>query len=352
MATQRVPWIDFCRVYTAFFVIVRHTERHGGSINFLADLFNYRSLIFFFFLMAGYFTHPARKGQFVDWVRTRRLAWPYLFWAALAMVILIPILNAESLLAGDFSCISLYTFMREMGFQCWYYSGLSNIPLWFLRTLILFSLFSPLLQRLPSRAMLVLILAAFAASDVLCYADAEAAACNNRPGIEWLPYRLYESVLALGFYSGGLLLRRHASLPRLTAFMQGYAWLPPIVSLLLLPCVYYWHFNPPIMSSSLVLLGVATTMSIGCLADRYLPRFCRYVASWGQAAFFVYVTHYILLKITIRLLTGEYRGTITQEQALFVPWVLLITSLALFCLLRRYCPRFMTWAALLPARHR
>lgn len=348
MPTGRVPWIDFCRVYTAFFVIVRHTERHYESVNYFADLFNYRSLIFFFFLIAGYFTHRATPGQWLDIKRAKRLLWPYLFWAALAMALLVPLLHWQDLAVGDYSCLSWYTLAREMGFETWAYYGLSNIPLWFLRTLILISLFSPLLQRIPDRAMLVIILLCFAGSDILCFADAEAAERNARSGVDWLPYRLYESVLAVGFYSMGLLIRRRADPARFTAFMKAYAWLPPAASLLLLPMVHFWRFNPPIMSSSLVLLGVATTMSIGCLCERYLPRLCRRVAAWGTAAFFIYATHYILLKFVIVWLTGEYRGVMTATQALFVPPILLLVSCSLFTFLHRFFPHFMNWAALTP----
>ena len=63
MPSARIQWIDFCRVYTAFFVVLRHVDRPYGSFNYIIDLFNYRSLIFFFFLVSGYFTHKAAAGQ-------------------------------------------------------------------------------------------------------------------------------------------------------------------------------------------------------------------------------------------------------------------------------------------------
>lgn len=346
-AQPRILWIDFCRVYAAFFVIVRHTERYGGSINFFADLFNYRSLIFFFFLMAGYFTHRMREGQWIDFRRIGHLLWPFLFWAVVATLLLVPLLNREALAAGDFSFISWSVLQDECGLKRWVYYSFSNVPLWFLRTLLIITLFSGLLQRIPSRVMVPLILIIFAASDVLCHADAECAEKQYRTdGVEWLPYRLYESVLAAGFYCLGLLLRRHADPARLTEWLSEYAWVPVVGSLVLLPIVYHTHFSPPIMSSALVLLGTATIMSIGCLCQRYLPRFCRFVAAWGPAAFFVYVTHYILLKFFMVALTGNYRGVITRTEALWVPFAILLISLGLFVLLRRLFPNFMRVIAL------
>lgn len=346
MAANRILWIDFCRVYTAFCVIVRHCDRYVESPAFFMDLFNYRSLIFFFFLVSGYLTHRAEPGQCLDWKRARRLLWPYLFWAAFAVVTMMPMLYWPQIQAGDWSWATPFLFLQEMGLTSWTYWSLSNVPLWFLRTLFLLALVSPLLQRLSAKTMGVLILACFAGSDVLCHADVEAATANGREGVAWLPFRLYESVLALGFFAGGLLLRRHVDAERLTAWVRRGAWWPPLASLVLLPAVYFWRFSPPIQSSALVLLGVLTTMSIGCLCERYLPRFFRYVASWGSAAFFVYVTHYLALKCVRVCLTGDYRGSLTLAQASVAPFAILAFCLALWALLRRLFPRFMRLLAL------
>lgn len=341
MPAKRVEWIDFCRIYAAFCVIVRHNERYAESFYFFSDLFNYRSLIFFFFLIAGYFTHRAEKGKLVDWQRTKHLLWPYLFWAAFAVCALMPLLHLPEIEAGDWKWLTFGLFVREMGLASWTYWDLSNVPLWFLKTLIIFAFVSPLLQRLPLKAMLGVILFCFAANDVLCHADPATAEQNGYEGVEWLPFRLYESTLALGFYAGGLLIRRYADTGQLTAFMRAYAWMPVVASIILLPGVYYWHFQPPVRSSALVLLGVATTMSIGVLFERFLPRVCSFVARGGRAAFFVYVTHYILLKCMKMVCTGNYRGTLSREEALYAPWLILAVSLGVYCLLKRFFPRFM-----------
>lgn len=348
MAATRIAWIDFCRIYTAFFVIVRHCDRHYGFPAYVIDLFNYRSLIFFFFLMAGYFTHYAEPGRWLDWTRTRKLLLPYLFWTLITLITMQPLMHVGDIAAGQWGWLSPLLPLREMGLLSWCYWDYSNVPLWFLRTLLLLALVSPLLQKLPLKAMLALILFTFAASDVLCESDPETAAHYKARGITWLPFRLYESVLALGFYSAGLLIRRYASGAQLTAFMRSYAWAPVLGSLLLLPAVYFFGFYPPVQSSALVLLGVATTMSIGCLCEQHLPRLCHRVAQWGQAAFFVYVTHFMALHCLRFILTGEYSGALTPLQAAIAPWVILIFCLALYSLLMRLCPSFMRTFALAP----
>ncbi|MBR2145327.1 MAG: acyltransferase family protein, partial [Akkermansia sp.] len=163
MPSARIQWIDFCRVWTAFFVILRHVDRPYGSFNYIIDLFNYRSLIFFFFLAAGYFTHKAAAGQWLDWKRTRTLLVPFIFWTSVASILLLqPMMHWGQTLAGDFSWFSWELVPREMGLLNWCYWDFDNVPLWFLRTLILLALFSPLLQRLPGKLLLVLVLLCFA----------------------------------------------------------------------------------------------------------------------------------------------------------------------------------------------
>ena len=348
MAGKRIEWIDFCRVYTAFFVIVRHCDRHYGFPAYVIDLFNYRSLIFFFFLMAGYFTRPAEPGRRLDWTRTRRLIAPYLFWTLLALLTMQPLMHLAELGHGNWGWFSTLLLLKETGLHSWCYWDYSNVPLWFLRTLIVLSLFSPLIRRLPTKATLCLILICFAGSDVLCEVDMETAAHYKKHGVGWLPFRLYESVLALGFYAAGLLTRRYATAEQLTAFVRSYAWLPVLGALALLPAVYYWGFYPPVQSSALVLLGVSTTLSIGCLCERYLPRFCHVVAHWGPATFFVYVTHYLLLELLRTLLTGQYGGSLSVLQAAWAPFAILAVSLMLYTLLCRLFPGFMRVFALAP----
>ena len=165
----------------------------------------------------------------------------------------------------------------------------------------------------------------------------------------WLPFRLYESVLAVGFFSAGLLIRRYADGDRLTKVVSSHAWIAPACSLILLPGVLFWGFYPPVQSSALVLLGVATTLSIGALLSKYFPRVCHFVAQWGPAAFFVYVTHFILLHWLRLLLTGDYSGHFTLLQTHLAPWVILVVCLVLYKLFVRLFPGFMRVVALAPA---
>lgn len=348
---SRVIWIDFCRVYTAFWVVVRHTDRPVDSIAYLGDLFNYRSLIFFFFLMAGYFTHQPQKGEWLGIRRALQLLWPYLFWGVVAFYMIMPVTSAFDFTSVEGIQESIriigHSFYRALGIHSWAYYDLYNVPLWFLRVLMVLSLIAPLLCRIPGKILSVLVLFCFAASDILCFVDAETAHTVGAGGhaVSGLPYRLYESVLALGFFSGGILLRRFMSSDKLTDLLMEYAWAPVLAAVLLFPAVHFWHFSPPIMSSALVLVGVLCNMSTGCLAQKYLPRFSQYVASWGTAAFLIYVMHFPLLTVYRDVFAGTPLAS-GAAQSLLAPLVIVVFVLALYRVLKVISPWFLRVFAL------
>ncbi len=352
MAGKRIQWIDFCRVYTAFCVVVRHCDRPQGSLPFLFDLFNYRSLVFFFFLVSGYFVHASRQyvqsPPYICYFNLRRfsqLLLPFLFWAAVAVLVILPLGHVAELRVGDWSWLSVGLLAQKMGLTSWTYWDMCNVPLWFLRVLMVLALVSPLLCRLPSKVLISLILICFAGNDVLMHIDPESHGWKS-PAM-WLPFRTYESVLALGFFSAGLVIRRYADAERFTHFMSSYAWLVVAGAILLFIPVRLYGFTPPIRSSALVLLGVATTMSIGCLCERYFPRFCARVAVWGPAAFFVYVTHAIVLCALRWLLTGDPHGHYSPTLVIVMPVLVVLICLGLFLLLKRLSPSLMERVALL-----
>lgn len=136
-------------------------------------------------------------------------------------------------------------------------------------------------------------------------------------------------------------MRRYADFARFTAFVRSYAWAPVVAALLLLPLVYSFGFYPPVQSSALVLLGVSCTMGIGALCEQYLPRFCAAVVRLAPAAFFIYVTHYIVLHALRLAITGSYGGKFTEMQCLYMPLVILAICSGLFFLLQRFFPRTM-----------
>jgi hypothetical protein len=99
----------------------------------------------------------------------------------------------------------------------------------------------------------------------------------------------------------------------------------------------------------LVVLGVGSILSIGCLMERYAPKVCNYVSSWGPATFFIYVTHYIIISYVKLLWLNSFEWNVTGS--IVVPLVTLLLSGGLFVIMRKMFPSLMVWIAMLkPAK--
>lgn len=331
-------WIDFCRVYTACFVVLRHTHCCEGTLGYYADLFNYRALIFFFFLASGYFTHTcSTEKQVFNFKRFGQLLRVYLFWALVGFVV---IYTTTCAARGGIQLPSFAGFMGGMGlYPCWPHNFPLNVPLWFLKALMLLALFSPLLTRLKTHVLITLCVACMALNDILATVDPWEH--TSAFVAEWIPPRTFESVLALAFFCAGILIRRHAGADSLTRFIHKNAWWALIASLAMFPAVRLWGFYPPCRSSALVVLSVMTIMGISVLVEKYLPSVFRQVAQWGTAAFFIYVTHYFILTLYCMLETENAGAAWQNMRAVIMPAATIATSLLFFVLLKRFCPGFM-----------
>ncbi len=164
--------------------------------------------------------------------------------------------------------------------------------------------------------------------------------------VSWIPPRAFESAMALAFFSGGILIRRHVSHESFGSFVHEHAWCPIVASLVLFPMVRLWGFNPPCRSSALVLLSVMTIMGIGAVVERAFPRFFLYVAKWGSAAFFVYVTHFVFTAFLCRVEPSLCSVLWDNVRGIIVPVSAFGASLALYRLLCWLCPSFMEKFAL------
>ncbi len=341
MPSSRIQWIDFCRVWTAFFVIVRHTQAPEGSFFFLADLFNYRSLIFFFFFASGLFSksekNPTVGGgyRYLDIRRAGQILAMFAFWSLFGAVLLSPLHYQEIWSQGE---IVWRRVLSAMGIT-WAFGW--NVPLWFLRVLLVLALFAPVLHRLSNRLLVVFVIGMLAAGEVFCIEAWE----EGGNACRLVPYRMYESLYAWAFFAGGILLRRTIGIGGLTEFLQKSGWLIILFALALFVPVRLWGLMPPCQSGMLVMLGVGTILSIGCLVEMYAPRVCSYVASWGPAAFFIYVTHYIIISYVKWLWNYLFDWGITGS--LLVPVITLILSCIIFVIMRRFCPLLMCRIAML-----
>lgn len=220
-----------------------------------------------------------------------------------------------------------------------------NVPLWFLKILMLLVLVSPLLVRLSTRSLIVLVVGCFACSDIIITVDYWENMQAFHVGA--IPGRTFEAVLALGFYSIGIVVKRHFSNEEVTRFVTRNAWLPLMFSILLFPMVWLWGFNPPCRSSMLVMLSVLTILSLGPLCEKVSPKLFRMIAGCGEAAFFVYVTHFIIVTYLEHIFipnhgTPFWHGVVTY----ICPFAIIAVCLGLYSILKRCAPGFMATFAL------
>lgn len=334
-------WVDFCRVYTAFFVVLRHVHCETGTVGYYLDLFNYRGLIFFFFLVSGYFMHLKESD---GWKGGMRRGWillrVYLFWAVVSFLPLFCINHWAEISHGSWHALTVSSFMEGMGIvPCWPHFFPLNQPLWFLKTLFILSIISPWLFRLSSKMLVCLCVFCMACSDILMKVDVWEH--TSAYSVSWIPPRTFESVMALAFYCGGILIRRHANHGAFSSFVKEHAWCPIVASLVLFPLVRLWGYDPPCRSSALVFLSVMTIMGIGAMVEKLFPRFFRLVSKLGPAAFFVYVTHFVFTSLFCLMEPSSGVAQWNNLRGIVLPVSAFGISLALYWLLCSCCPSFM-----------
>ena len=253
----------------------------------------------------------------------------FVFWSLIGSLLLSPLHYQEIWRQGE---IVWGNILPALGIT-WAFGW--NVPLWFLRVLMVLALFAPLLHRLSNRVLVVVIIGMLAAGEVFCIEAWE----EGGDAPVQVPYRMYESLYAWGFFAAGILLKRTMGIRGLTSILQGAGWLIILFAVVLFVPVRLWGLLPPCQSGMLVVLGVGTILSIGCLVERYAPALCCFVASWGPAAFFIYVTHYIIISY-VKLLWIQVFGW-GIAGSLVVPVLTLFLCCILFVIMRRLFPALM-----------
>jgi len=203
--------------------------------------------------------------------RVRSLLLPYLLWNLLMAVKL-----------GQFSWDMLWAYVDKAGMQTdWlghenWMTAPVNMPLWFLRDLMVVTLLTPViypvLRRWGHWVMAVL---------TVCYLSGIGAFAVA--GL---------SMHAVYFFSLGA----YVSIRRkdLTATMVRYETTAYAVSLLLV-CLMMATYHTPVFSSLMLCFGIAGTVSVFCLASRVLSHTSQRLPRWVcDSSYFVYLAHYVL----------------------------------------------------------
>lgn len=309
-----------------------------------ADELTYRGLIFLFFFLSGYFVHGRSGatgiGRYLDVARFTQLLWAYLLWSMIGVLLLVPLGNFDSIAAGDFGFVSVSAFCEWMGFSPFgLHSYPLDVPLWFLKNLMILALVSPLLFRMNLKAMAMLILFSLTCSEIVVTVDI--GDHSKDFGIEAIPPRTYENLMSVGFFCGGIIVRRVFSKEAFERFVREYAWLPVICALLLFPMVHFWGFQPPCRSSVLVAVSIMMIMSISVLCEKYFPTIFRHIAEYGPAMMFIYVTHYIVLQYLEAIMPRSRSFIVCNLQEMLLPVIAVGICLAFYHVLKAWFPAFM-----------
>ncbi len=332
----RVVWLDVARVLACFLIIANHVAFYTGEIyriiwaQFLAGRTS------FFMIAAGYFVgiQYLRKCQgnlpWFIWRRSYFLLKPYLFWSLISlMTIGWSQYNENYLQYADF-----YRYIENINSEEWYDAmwalfksfGVAghpcDAPMWFLRDIIVYTVFAPILARLgrlllPTGVLLLLLMS--------CISE--------------ITQHSYPSLASLGFFVIGLWLSRF-SLHELTLKIEPYAWLWTILTLALTPYIIIYREAYQIW---MLPLGVMGIMSTSILITRFFPNIASKIASWAPACFFVFATHYIVIIFIRESGLIPYKGWLWDLIWLGLIPVIYAFLAFIFFKLCRYVPKSIPW---------
>ena len=324
----RVAWIDFCRVYCCLLVIMCHVYPSAGTwlcdfYTFHRDAHNYT-----FFLIAGYFVFsPASQSAF-NIKRIIALVIPYLFWAFTTIVILscLSILFAHQ--ESQLACFAPLSFLANMGFMPWKTQH-ANIALWFLRSLIFFTIAAQFIRRLPTLYIIMLI------------------------GLAWVLLEMHNEFTELSnivrpcafiFFVSGMLLRRVATWDQVENKLTPWCWVAPLLSIALLLFIPDWVRPDTVLYSA---LGVVCILSIALFINRFAKALQKVLIVAAPACFFIYAHHAITDIIIFALLKRAHIEQTPCVKLLIVLFIFVLGWL-LYLLTCKLCPRLGAFIALQP----
>jgi len=305
-AQARAVWIDVTRVIAALFIIMAHLPLQPHMQSYSQMLFLYGRVPFFLFI-AGYFvarhlrSHP--YGGLLYWPRALLLGLPYILWCLFGYL-------CDSAMAGSWlvsNSEGASFFASIFGLGCYPYNG----PMWFIRDLLVFSLFASVLLRL-GKLLLVVVL--------VC------AACP----VMW-NHHGHPRPEGLCFFALGMLLSV-VGLERI----KHYAFSRPVVGLvamLLLGYWYSWHPHPPSICGPL--LGTYGLMCLGVLIERYWPAAAKLLLRFTPACFLSFSLHFPM----VQFYRKHDPGWPDYVQLLLVAPLIFLLVFAVYYLLKRLSPR-------------
>lgn len=279
----RIAWVEIARVFATFLVVTLHLmawfDVNVSTINRALFL---RAHVPFFFIISAYFytnnfSSAPNKFRFAK-KRITEMLIPFLLFNLIAL----PFSYKELYTNGSFDFI--FMFSKMFGIM----ASPADIPLWFLRDLMLFFILTPLVLKLNQVILFTLALALFAF-----------------PNLITCPYSL-PAPEYFGYYCLGIFFaRQNVSLKAVAGYIAPYAGKILVAVLLVNAIVIYMQLKGfqehdhdiywKTLNVPARMLGVLGIMSVSLLILRYWKKGALFFARYGTEMFFVYVTHNLVI---------------------------------------------------------
>lgn len=297
-ATNRVVWIDVCRIIAFFYIALSHC-----CLDFAPYAEATRSSVALFFVISAYFCANKPTKEIVK--RSCILMVCIYFWHSLSGMII----------HQTFSfCTNPVSMLFDLG------------HLWFLRELAVCMLISLLVRRLnlAGQLALIAILVSYLPNDM-----------------EYTPPQ--STVFSLVFFNVGMVLKK-LSPNHLSAFLfphiekirgRGSNLLLAITALVAVPVLAFLTTSDcPIAAYCFVIMALISLNAIFLEQCNIGEGFRRYIFQFANAGFFFYASHCVILRLFVSLyikFTGRFPGVlpcVVAIAAYFIICALVVKHLA------------------------
>lgn len=271
---HRIVWIDCCRVLCMFSIVYGHSLMllppskspwTGPIMGWFWDACAPCVVVLMFFFLSGWLQKT--KCQFLDVKKFLYLAIPVVIWNGIQILVEG---GGHVMLPEDFMKLGIVPIFTE-----------ANGPLWFLDELAWFSLFLPLINRMPTMVRTGIVIFGFIVVFMV----------DPRGEKIWNPYLKF-AMDCLFFMLGTLL--NSADRDKITC-----SWLKIAPWVALLGACYIWSgmfgiriANIPTYTAPYALVGLACLLSYGATIERIFPRAAHKIAVLAPAVFFIYASHW------------------------------------------------------------
>ena len=269
----REIWLDCCRLIAIFTIVYGHqfeplalTHNSPWTGLIMSSAFDASApctTVLMFFFLSGW----------LQKVRSKYLAWRQFIFLIIPLLIWNLIQIALTWQSGQFTIGKAIT---ELG--VWPSFHNANYPLWFLGELAWYSLFLPLIHRIPIalRGLFVLL---------LLWGG------NLYWPTSWEIPRFANS---FSFFVAGTMIHS-LDITKIREIFLKYSWIPASLALgyILHPLFSPWTFKLPHMHISPLysVVGCICLLSYGAVLERFARPLAQALASFAPAVFFIYAAH-------------------------------------------------------------